>query len=262
MARPARLIGGQQSRSGDQLLVHRRRQAMLTHVVERCVVDHLVGVADVQQVKKIQPALAAGDGGEPGECVVADLRAEDVDAAVTRTGVVADPVRCLQPGTQHRAGLRKKPVLPIDQQAHDLAPGNANADRSQQRHQTLHRYLALVIVHQHERAPLWPEMAANAARQRRHDGRARRRQPALAPVAHCPRAQRFARLPPGLRSVAFSIPLGLIDGRPCKPFSRAISSRCAATSCFRPASSPSNATRRVSNSARDKLERSAGSDMP
>jgi hypothetical protein len=29
-------------------------------------------------------------------------------------------------------------------------------------------------------------------------------------------------LPPGFGSVAFSMPLGLIDGRPFKPFSRAM----------------------------------------
>ena len=172
-----------------QSLDERSGQRMLAHVVQGRVVDHIVGVAGAQQVEEVQPALAARRA-EPGEVVVADLRADAVGAAVARTGVVhGDPVRRLQPGAQHLAGLRQEVVLPVDQQAHDLALGDADADRLQQRHQTLDRHLTLVILHQHEAAQLRPEMAADAARQRRHDRLAVRRQPALAAVAHHPRGE-------------------------------------------------------------------------
>jgi hypothetical protein len=42
--------------------------------------------------------------------------------------------------------------------------------------------------------------------------------------------------------VAFSMPLGLISGRPFNPFSRAISSRCCATVCLSSATSPNSRT--------------------
>jgi hypothetical protein len=58
------------------------------------------------------------------------------------------------------------------------------------------------------------------------------------------------------------IPLGLIDGRPLRPFSRAISSRCAATICFSSDTSLSNSTNRASRSARNRLDRSVGGAIP
>src|SRR5271163_1108774 len=102
-----------------QLVDDRPGQSMLTHVVKRRVVDHVVGVTGTQQVEEVQATLAAS-GAEPGEAVVADLRADGVGAAVAGTGVVdRDPGCRLQTGAQHRAGLRQEVVLPVDQQAHD-----------------------------------------------------------------------------------------------------------------------------------------------
>src|SRR5271166_4265130 len=57
------------------------------------------------------------------------------------------------------------------------------------------------------------------------------------------------------------MPLGLIDGRPFRPFSRAISSRCAATITFRSETSPSSSTTRASSSARGRPDGSEGVDM-
>ncbi len=132
-------------------------------------------MACTQQVEEVQTTLAARRA-EPGERVVADLRTDGVRAAVARTGVVdADPLRCLQSRAQHLAGLRQKIVLLINQQTHHLALGDADPDRLQQPNQTLHRHLALVILHQHEAAQLRPKMAADAAGQRRHDRLAIRR---------------------------------------------------------------------------------------
>jgi hypothetical protein len=61
--------------------------------------------------------------------------------------------------------------------------------RLEQRDQALDRHLTLVILHQYKAAQLWPEMAADAVRQRRNDRLALRRQPALASVVHYPRGQ-------------------------------------------------------------------------
>src|SRR5690242_12175002 len=52
--------------------------------------------------------------------------------------------------------------------------------------------------------------------------------------------------------VAFSIPLGLIVGRPFKPFSRAISSRCSPTTRPSSATLPSSCTTSCRSSAFDK----------
>src|SRR5208282_3501849 len=76
-----------------------------------------------------------------------------------------------------------------------------------------------------------------------------------------PRPRRLARLPPGFCLVGSSMPLGLITGRPLRPFSRAISSRCAATSRFSSATSPNSSTTSASNSGRGRPGRSAGGDM-
>ena len=126
--------------------------------------------------------------------------------------------------------------------------------------------------------------------QRRHDGLARRRQPALATVAYHPRgdhqvlhlirlvALELRSFRPATRSprssmrpaappcrgrgacaacrwrfgsVASSMPLGLITGRPFSPFSRAFSSRSAATTRFNSATSPRSSATWASSSARD-----------
>src|SRR5271165_5847873 len=76
-----------------------------------------------------------------------------------------------------------------------------------------------------------------------------------------PRRRPLPPLPPRLGSVPFSMPLGLIVGRPFSPFSRAISSRCAATIVFRSATSPSSSTTRASSSARGRPVGSEGGDM-
>ena len=221
---------------------------------------------------------------------------------MARAGIVdRDPVGRFQAGAQHLAGLRQKVVLPIDQQAHELTLGNADPNRLKLRDQALDRHLTLVILHQYEATQLWAKMAANAARQRRHDRLALRRQPALSAIAYhsrcqhqllhlvglvtfelrtprmrtrntsvsgttrdvtLPRRRRLTRLPPRFNPVAFSIPLGLIDGRPLRPFSRAISSRCTSTICFSSATSPSSSTNRASSSARGKSERLAVGGIP
>ena len=91
------------------------------------------GVAGAQELQEVQPALAAGRA-EPGEIVVADLRADGIGAAMARAGVVhRDPIRRLQAGPQHLTVFRQEFVLSVDQQAHDLALGDGDADRLQLR---------------------------------------------------------------------------------------------------------------------------------
>ena len=106
--------------------------ARLAHIGERLGVDHVVAMAGAQQVEEIEPALRAG-GAEPGEAVVADLRAEAVRRLVARAGVVdRDPGRRLKAGAQHVARLVEEAVLAADQQPHDLPLGDLDADGVQQ----------------------------------------------------------------------------------------------------------------------------------
>ena len=189
MAQPGRLIGELPLRVRLQPLDHRPCQGMLAHVLQRRRVDDVVGVAGPQQLEEVQPALAARRA-EPGEAVVADLRADAVGAAVARAGVVhRDPRGGLQPHPQHLPGLGKEVVLPGDQQAHHLTLADADPSGLELGHQPLHRHLALVVLHQHVAPQLRPEVAADAVRQRRHQGLPGRRQPALAPIAHRPGGQ-------------------------------------------------------------------------
>ena len=103
-----------------------------------------------QQIEEVQPALARPRA-EPGEVVVADLRAEPVLAGVACTRVVhRDPGRSLQASPQNVAGLRQEPILTGDQQAHHLSFRDADTDRVQLRHQPRHGDLALMILRQYE----------------------------------------------------------------------------------------------------------------
>jgi len=63
------------------------RQCARAHVGERGVVQHEVAVAGPQEIKEVQPALRRACA-EPGEVVIADLRAEAVGRLVPRAGVV------------------------------------------------------------------------------------------------------------------------------------------------------------------------------
>src|SRR5271165_3540647 len=74
-----------------------------------------------------------------------------------------------------------------------------------------------------------------------------------------PRNRRFPFLAGFGGSVALSMPLGLIGGRPFRPFRRAISSHCSLTVCFRAATSPNTLTSRASSAGRVRSERLGGS---
>src|SRR5271166_1160487 len=73
-----------------------------------------------------------------------------------------------------------------------------------------------------------------------------------------PRNRRFPFLAGLGGSVAWSMPLGLMAGRPFRPFRRAISSRSSLTICFRAAISPDSSTSRASSSGRLSSERDGG----
>ena len=63
-------------------------------------------MSGAQQVEEVQPALARARA-EPGEIVVADLRAKAVAPRVSRAGIVdADPGGALQPRPQHVTGFK------------------------------------------------------------------------------------------------------------------------------------------------------------
>ena len=162
MAPPRRLVGKLPLPVRGQLPDHRSGQGVLTHVVQRRLVDDVVGVTGAQQVEEVQPALAAGRA-EPGElslpiCVHTAL-APRWRAPVSST--VIQPHVC-SPARSTSRIFRQEVVLPVDQQAHHLPLGDADPDRLQQPDQPLDRHLPLVILHQHEAAQLRPEMAADA----------------------------------------------------------------------------------------------------
>jgi hypothetical protein len=141
-------------------------------------------VSGPQQLKEVQPALA-GRAAEPGEVVVADLRAAAILCPVPRPSVVdRDPARVLQSGPQHVLALVEERLLISDQQAHDLPLGNGDPQPPQLRDQPRHGGLPLVVLGQHIAPRLRPEVAIDPARQGRHDQPSLRRQPTLAAVAH------------------------------------------------------------------------------
>ena len=161
MRLPRRWVGEPRVRIGGQGGDHWPSQRAAAHIGQRRFVDHIIGMAGAQQIEEVQAALAAGRA-EPGEAVIADLRAESVAGFVPRAGVVdGNPVGGFQAGAQHVAGFAAERILPGDQQAHHLPLGDADADRLQLRHQPRHGDLALVVLCQHETTqlrPKWPLM--------------------------------------------------------------------------------------------------------
>jgi hypothetical protein len=76
-------------------------EGMFVHVGQSRLVDHVISVSGPQQIEEVKAALAAR-GAEPGEIIIADLRADAVDALMPRAGVIhRDPGGGLQPRAQH-----------------------------------------------------------------------------------------------------------------------------------------------------------------
>src|ERR1700692_2310723 len=168
----------------DQASDHMGGQRAFAHVGQRLGVNDVIVVAGAQQREEVEAALGAG-GAEPGEMRVADLRAEAIRSFVASAGVVhRDPGSTEEPGPQHIAGLIAEAVLAIDQQTHDLTLGDDDPEPAQQRHQTWHRRLPLMILGEHEAAQFRPEVTIDAGRQRRRHHAAIRRLPAFAAGIH------------------------------------------------------------------------------
>ena len=94
----------------------RERQAMGPHVGQGCLVHRKVAMPGAQQIENVQPALRRARA-EPGEPIVADLRAVAVRDLMAGTGVVDRNPRCTsKPGTKHVATFRQELIVPLGQQ--------------------------------------------------------------------------------------------------------------------------------------------------
>ena len=184
MGRPGGLIGEGLVRMFGQTGDHRTGKGAVAHIGQSLGIDDVIAMAGAQQREEVAAALRWG-GAEPGKMSVADLGAEAVGSLVARAGVVhRDPGGAGKPGAEHITGFIEEAVLTGDQQTHELALGDHNADRPQQRQQPRHRDLPLMILGEHEAAQLWPKMSVDAFRQRRRHGCALRSLPALATEVH------------------------------------------------------------------------------
>jgi hypothetical protein len=84
---PGHLVREDALRMAIQAGDHRPGQGTLAHVSQGLSVHDVVAVSGPQQLEEVQPALA-GRGAEPGEMVIADLRADAIPRPVPRPGVV------------------------------------------------------------------------------------------------------------------------------------------------------------------------------
>lgn len=165
---------------GDDLA----RQVVLAHIGNRRIIDQVRRIARIQQLEKIEPALGAR-GHEGREPIVADVRAHPVLSLMSCARVVdRDPGGGIEARAQHIACLAEKCVVALDQQPHELALGDVDAQILQQREQARHGGLALMVLGKHEAFELGPEVSGDPGRQRRHDGLAGRKLPALASQQH------------------------------------------------------------------------------
>ena len=168
----------------DQASDHMGGQRTLAHIRQRLGVDEVVVVAGAQQLEEVETALGAGRA-EPGEVGVANLGAEAVGGFVACAGVVhRNPGGARKPGAQYVASLGEKVVLAFDQEAEHLALADQDAEAAQQRHQSGHCHLPLMILSEHEAAQLRPEVTIDAVRQRSRHRAAIRHLPALATEIH------------------------------------------------------------------------------
>jgi len=77
----------------------------------------------------------------------------------------------------------------VDQQAHHLAFGDAEAERLQLRGQSLHGHLPMVVLGEYEAAQLRTEMSSDTGWERRQHRMPVRRRPAFAAIADHPGVQ-------------------------------------------------------------------------
>ena len=160
---------------------------MLAHVSERSFVDHIVVASGSQQLKKIQAALRAGRC-EERKAVIADMSTKAVSGLMPGARIVNGQPGCRSKScAQHFNIFFEESILLTAQKPHDLPLGNRDAQAGQLRGEPRDRDLTLVILAQDEALEVRPEMAADALGQRRHNGLAGGKQPALAPVADRPR---------------------------------------------------------------------------
>src|SRR6266700_1795327 len=83
---PSDLVGEVCPGLRRQLADHGSGKRTATHVAQRRIIDHVVGVSSAQQIEEVHTALA-GPRAEPGESVVADLRAKAILSGVARAGI-------------------------------------------------------------------------------------------------------------------------------------------------------------------------------
>jgi hypothetical protein len=118
---PCRAVGEALGRMSGEQIDDFSRQIALAHVGETGVIDQVSGVAGVEQLQEVEPALRAR-GRERRELVVADLGAYAVLRLVPCPGVIdGDPRRGVEARAQDIARLVQKGVLAVDQQSHELA---------------------------------------------------------------------------------------------------------------------------------------------
>ena len=170
-------VGREPSRQG-------RWHVLLTHIGERLVVDDIIREPGAQAFEEVHAALRIGRP-EPGEAVVADLRADRVAPLVARPGIIdADPGCVRKSGAQDIARFLDEGLVIGDQQARQLPLGDFDPDREQLREQAGRGDLSLMVLAEHETAQLGAEMAFDAGRHFRHQLAPIRRQPTFAPIAH------------------------------------------------------------------------------
>lgn len=68
----------------------RSGECMFAHIAQGRLVDHEIGVPGSQQFEEIEPALTLRRA-KPSEIVIANLRANAVDAVMPRPGVASGP---------------------------------------------------------------------------------------------------------------------------------------------------------------------------
>jgi len=167
------------NQSGDD----RTAEIAAAHVRERLVVKDILTVASAQQPKKAGAAFRSS-GGEKGEGVIADLGAEAIFALVPGAGIIhRNPVGMGQSGTQYVLGLGDEGVVGLGQNPHHLPLGDVQPQPLQQRYQTRHGRLALVVLSKDKAFEFGAKVGAYPRRQRRHHRASIRRQPAFPAMA-------------------------------------------------------------------------------
>jgi diphthamide synthase subunit DPH2 len=140
------------------------REITLRHVSKSGVVQNIVGMSGTQKPKKIKAAFGCC-GCKEREKIIAHLRAKAVRSFMTCASIVdRNPGGRLERRAQHVSRFLDKKSFGLIQDTNDLPFGDGKPQHLQQRDQSGHGRLSLMVLNENEAFEFRPNMVVDAFR--------------------------------------------------------------------------------------------------